>query len=178
MKINVPLSQGYRGKGSRFPGRDQEIIRMLNLGNTLQKVGDKYGITRERVRQIYFKFVGKSNSLSKRENRRIAMEAEQKKTAFVCQICGKDITYKERKGAQRFCKECFPGVRRFNHEPRVGFTVICSGCGIKFSPTRSQYGRTQLYKDSKYTGRMFHNIDCFHKFMVGRKRGGTLQNKK
>jgi Sigma-70, region 4 len=39
--------------GGRTPERDKIIWLMVQSGKTLKAVGDEYGLTRERVRQIY-----------------------------------------------------------------------------------------------------------------------------
>lgn len=41
----------WRGKKPN-PERDNEIVRLRKEGWTLQKIGDKFNLTRERVRQI------------------------------------------------------------------------------------------------------------------------------
>lgn len=54
-----------------LPKRDKEIVMLRSDGYTLQEVGDKLGITRERVRQIAKKRVGelrvKAEALGLRE---------------------------------------------------------------------------------------------------------------
>lgn len=50
------LSSNYRGDNAlsskEMMKRDKDIVRKRKKGMTLQAIGDEYGITRERVRQI------------------------------------------------------------------------------------------------------------------------------
>ena len=52
----TPKEHGYRilfPKNASLIQRNEEIYEKRSKGETLQSIGDKYGISRERVRQIY-----------------------------------------------------------------------------------------------------------------------------
>lgn len=58
-RFGIPLMQLRRGRKLGAPDARSEEMRLLYIaGQTLQVIGDKFGITRERVRQILTKHYG------------------------------------------------------------------------------------------------------------------------
>ncbi len=89
--------------------RNKEIIQLIKEGKTYQEIGEKFGITRQRVQQI-----------AKRE--RIKKKREKK---YRCIICGKPI-----KAQRKYCDECRENIKK----P----VFICLNCGKPFRRYLSQ----------------------------------------
>jgi hypothetical protein len=76
-----------------YPDRDAEIVRRLSEGETLQTVGDRFGISRERVRQIA-KAAGldvPTLRAAQKKGRAEKRQAERDAATItaVCKVCGK-----------------------------------------------------------------------------------------
>jgi len=91
---------------------------------TLQEIGDIYGITRERVRQILRREgIEKPRAIGekwKREIKEHQLEAQQK---GICPICGKKKTY-----TAKTCRECYWKDRNNDKKwvTRSGYVKIAS----------------------------------------------------
>lgn len=124
--------------------RNKVIVQQLDSGNyTLQSIGTKYGLTRERIRQIY-------NANSKKHysgvlcRRRDERSKKMKKISeeilnlikFKCVACGKSVTYAEGKYKRIFCVSCKLIVRK-NRNPKV--ICKCETCGKNFHPFRNAF---------------------------------------
>jgi hypothetical protein len=96
------------------PDRTLEIIRQFNDGWTLQKTGDFWGLSRERVRQLLKRAGANTPELkeSRREKRRKARCTSKK-----CEICGSMYSGK---AIQRKCDNCknlrLPTPQRYTDE--------------------------------------------------------------
>lgn len=117
--------------------RSKKMLARFNEGLTLQKMGDEFGITRERVRQILKKFTGE-NVASKRivERKRIREEAREKKgrtVKFICRRCLKPMTYGEAKRQRFFCSPLCE--KKYWTTARIGRSK-CDYCGGMYSPYR------------------------------------------
>jgi hypothetical protein len=80
-----------RRQGPADPARDVEILRLYrDKGLTLEQVGGRYGLTRERVRQI----VARLDPQAKATRTRILAEHERDRRlaeAHPCRVCGKPV---------------------------------------------------------------------------------------
>lgn len=146
--------------------RNVEIVDLVSSGEyTLQEVGDMYNLSRERIRQLYFKVTRKSHT----DIRRIVQERkkQQKKflkdetVKFVCLGCGKKVKNKEAQRKRTFCNECFYLYRVRHKDPTV--ILQCIVCGNQFHPYRNW-----LFVGSS----LFNSRKCFGKLLEekGRKR--------
>ena len=147
--------------------RDREIIEALDSGEvTLQQVGDRYGITRERVRQIYKRETGasaKDNRLSLLRKKRAEEHVQKlKESEYDCSACGDHViptTLKRNQpGDRRLCEKCRHILKVEGRDP---FTLVeCLWCKVSFHPNR-MYGRLAM-QDPKYCSREHWVLDKRH----------------
>jgi transcription elongation factor Elf1 len=104
---------------------------------TLQAVGDKFGITRERVRQILDRASSPTRHYIK------------PKTLYTCLNCGKETTYK----IGLCSREC---RYQYNMIP-----LVCDNCGVVFHRKKSLAIR---HNTGRYKGKVFCNRDCMHRY--------------
>jgi DNA-binding CsgD family transcriptional regulator len=115
--------------------RNIEILALYHKGLTYQKIGDIYGLTRERIRQLLNKILGKKPD---RLQERVAEKALVKKThaetvKFLCRKCNKPVTYGEAGGKGVFCSDkC---RRLYRNTERQGVDK-CDYCGKVYHPYR------------------------------------------
>ena len=119
---------------------DGNLIIQAKVNNpcaTLEQVGSKFGITRERVRQI-LKRAGTSTT---RYNYRAKM---------TCPRCGQ-----KKYSASNYCPKCYRGLHNV--------TLQCINCGTYFERNQSQF----LYQvnNPRYKGHFFCNRKCLGKYI-------------
>lgn len=136
---------------SVLDARNKVMIEAINSGQSSVRMAHVYGISRERVAQLYFKLTGKSLRQLKMEK---FMEIERRRIEELgnrkCIRCGKSIIHsKRRKFCGSYCRNKTYSIRRDQ-----GKKVKCFGCGVVFSP----YYTT---KYSKRTVHHFHNQKCY-----------------
>jgi DNA-directed RNA polymerase subunit RPC12/RpoP len=125
---------GKLGFAPEFIERNNEIMAMASYGTfTLQQIGDEFGLTRERVRQIW---VGLANQ-SWKELRHKAREDRRNKlldrTKFLCRACGKKVTYRE-PYRRWLCAKCWGIIKIEQRDPYT--TLACDYCSLQFHPLR------------------------------------------
>lgn len=135
--------------------RNRKLVSLVEKGLPVTKLGKLFGISRERVCQLYFSDTGMSVRELRTRKRLEAIEAAQPEPK-VCVVCGVTL-FSGRRYCSKEHRNEFYGDRRSNRK------VTCSGCGVKFHP----------YYTAKYTGskRHYHNLACYH------KNGGKYGNK-
>lgn len=121
---------------------------MLNTGKySLEEVGEEFGITRERARQIYKKDTGKSSRKKHQEFmaqrthlcKLKAVREKRKHVRFLCKECGKPVTEVDDKRLLSVCSSCSRKYRKLQRDPnRVD---ECWYCHIKFHPYRNGVGQ-------------------------------------
>lgn len=92
---------------TRDDSRNKSLIEMFNgTDKTLQEIGDFFGITRERVRQIVSRGIAKEDHKEATKNRR---DKRVKYDSGICKGCGKEFNYRIISGKKRvYCsKGCF-----------------------------------------------------------------------
>ena len=114
---------------------------MLGTGNfTLQQVGEKYNITRERVRQLYRVTAKKPYTSLLEKLRRIQRkqkhreeEARKNTISFCWRDCNQPVTEAESHPHQKIiCRNCYQTYRKELRSWRVNKT--CKYCGKTFHP--------------------------------------------
>ena len=71
--------------------RNKEIIQLIKEGKTYQEIGERFGISRQRVQQI-----AKKEGIKK-----------ERKKKYKCMICGKPI-----KAQRKYCNTCRENLKR------------------------------------------------------------------
>lgn len=123
--------------------RNKTIIEKLDSGRyTLKRLGEEYGITRERVRQIYKREMGRSHHEKRSEFLkhqshlyRLRIIREKKKhVRFLCKECGKPVTEIDDKRLIATCRSCSRKYRKTERIPEK--ITICLFCHKEFHPYR------------------------------------------
>ncbi len=114
---------------------------MLEKGSTLEEVGGKYNITRERVRQLYqactkhpYTELVRKRIQIKKIRKDEELKKQKKIVVFYCRDCSKPVRYLEEKHShqQIICRSCW---KQWRAEGRAWDKVnICEKCGKKFHP--------------------------------------------
>lgn len=124
--------------------RNREMATMLETGNfTLQQVGEKYNISRERVRQLYRVIAKKPYTTLLAKRRRIQrrikiIEEETRKNtvSFYCRDCNQPVPLSEAHYHQKIiCRNCYQKYQRELRSWRI--TRSCKQCGKTFHPYTS-----------------------------------------
>lgn len=121
------------------PENYRDLMKMANENKyTLQQLGDVFGITRERVRQIYKKLTGKSYGVERRKKilslSDIAAQQNLKRLEEpkICPACKKE--YFPRTLHQKMCLDCRLLIKG-NRDPYTW--CKCLYCGKDFHPIRT-----------------------------------------
>jgi hypothetical protein len=152
--------------------RDKRINTLLDSGMfTLQQLGDRYGLTRERIRQIGQRtYIERMARLKKEKNERYLKWLTE--TRYKCNACHTKVTNKEAKETHSFglCRRCKIILKVQQRDP---YTLLkCNNCKIKYHPFRVRRYQGNFKKN-------FHNMGCYMNYrlrMVGineRKYGDT-----
>lgn len=116
--------------------RNEEIITKLKTGNyTLVQLGKEYGISRERIRQIYKRATGERFRVGiiKRAEIREQQKSDRLQTIKMnCAGCQKPVTYQEGRGKKMYCIVC--NDLRMNKNRDMKVKKICRNCNKTFSP--------------------------------------------
>lgn len=151
--------------------RERQIVFLMNTGLfTLERVGKLYGISRERIRQIYKKKIGTSH-IEKRDRLfqpQIQKEIKKllKSVKFHCVACKKPVTYEKARNSYSLCKNCRKIQVIEQRNPYI--TLICTKCGKSYHPLRNYlYFPLNKIKHEKWGN--FHSTRCYLKFKKGRK---------
>ena len=132
--------------------RNATMRELRSQGLTLQEIGEKYGITRERVRQIC-----------------VGVEKPKKELPVkTCGVCGKQFSHKHRK----YCSDECSGeaIGASNRRPDSKWSrhgkvkLTCAGCNVEFE--RSNYidniGKTsRRLKGITDSGLRFCSRECY-----------------
>ena len=115
------------GRGVEKTDRNRQICALRQKGLTLQEIADRYGVSRERIRQITSRFF-------------IPVPERKLPEVVTDRCCQCKKQYERKRGRPRkFCsKEC--RRRSQSHKPYSHFGIVklkCDGCGVAFQ--RSSY---------------------------------------
>ena len=124
--------------------RNKEMVNLLKTGEfTLQQVGEKYGISRERVRQLYkvttkkpYTTLVEKKQRNRRKTRMIEVETRKHTVSFYCRDCNQPVFGSEYHPHQKIiCKNCYMGYKK---ELRIWNRInTCTQCEKPFHPYRS-----------------------------------------
>ncbi len=149
----------------RKPDRNSKIVEKLNndVFLTYEEVGYPLGLTRERVRQIYKRAVGKEGIKVRLEQRKKLKKGNdefvewinENTKKFDCHACGRSVTYKEAGYKHYLCPECSYILKEEQRNPYI--TNVCLTCGNEYHPFRnaphSKYCSHECYLNSGNVGR-------------------------
>ena len=129
---------------------------------TLQEIGEKYGISRERVRQVWKRAKGygfDAHRLRLKHLWELSHEEHLKEIKFVCTGCEKPITFKEGFHKSKYCNDCRILYTTINID--LSRWHICKTCGIKFRPkVRFAHHRNPKTYHGRYRG-YFCSKKCY-----------------
>jgi transcriptional regulator with XRE-family HTH domain len=98
------------------PRRNEEILDALRKGLTFKEIGEKYGITRQRVQQIAQKIGAPSTIEVRRRIREKRVKAEQdrlrQRPCFVCAKPARSTRVPKRAWERLYCEKCRALVTR------------------------------------------------------------------
>lgn len=132
---------------------------------TLEQMGEKYRVTRERIRQIYKQMTGKKYQLRNEKKREIKAQKREEwldSVSFNCTACGKSVTH--RGAGYKYCNDCWK-IRLSQRNPNLW--KICFQCLIKFHPyyhynsqgvankfcSKECYGRSDLFFTTSHSSK-------------------------
>lgn len=148
--------------------RNKKLIELAKTGeHTLQQIGDKYGITRERVRQIILKKGGTIN-LYREKNRVERIEEIMRlgeEIKFYCKACERPVKYKFSFGLHDLCLICSYIRNVAQRNPFIFRT--CRTCGNLFHPfsNTTSMGRKGEYCHNRcWLKRMFERKAIIRKY--------------
>lgn len=138
--------------------RNNEIVTKMKTGlYTLEQLGEEYGVSRERIRQIYLTQTGETGStyrlLYLRKLQEARKEEKGKQIKFSCAGCGKEATYTEAHHKSKYCVTC----HKIRKEKGIRLTEkkLCYNCGITFSPHANYNSPSQRARG------IYHNHNCY-----------------
>jgi len=146
--------------------RDALIVEFGDKGTkTLSELGEEFGISRERVRQIYFRQTGKpftSRILNVRRIGAAVREGARRRleTSKPVKCAGCRKPYQRYDFRQRYCTDC-QTIRRNQRDPRI--TLRCFNCKKDFHPllnavyslqNRAKFCTIACYTSSSYYRQM------------------------
>ena len=166
---------------NKFAERRIEMAMLTRQGWTLQKIADKYGITKQAVSLLLKKAASKDGQIvvkMKKSNNKIEKNVifvrRCKENINTCGICGKKFD-----GKRKTCgKDCLKKL----HESKVGgdwsrvekINLTCSYCSKEFSRTKYIHkvvSTTKGNADNNYCSRV-----CYHKSREGLVQGSIFGN--
>ena len=116
------------------------VSSLLTGAYTLEEIGEKYGITRERVRQIFKRKTGLPYYHRKLESQKARVEAYKKEMEaikFYCTICDEPVKRKDSGSLMNHCPECWVKREKIGNLRDIKTTFICDECGDSFHPYRN-----------------------------------------
>jgi transposase-like protein len=160
-KAGAKSGYGHLGRkqiSSPVAARNKAIRELREEGHTLIQIGELYGITRERVRQLCK-----------------GIDPPDLRSRSNCCVCGVEfVGYR----SKYCCGECRKkGQTELHRQKNSKFSkhatvkLVCTGCGIKFERTNRLEGIAECGRMSKGredSGRRFCSKECYYKKAFGR----------
>ncbi len=118
------------GRGIKWSARNRQICALRKKGLILQEIADRYGVSRERIRQITSRFFIP------------VPERPKLPEAVTDRCCHCKKQYERKRGSTR--KFCSNACRRLSqiHKPFSRFRMVklkCDGCGVAFQRSSRLY---------------------------------------
>lgn len=160
----------------RIDARSKEIVSLLETGRyTLQEVGGIYGISRERIRQIYKKSTGESSnhrSIYLKEKGIMDRILRSQQVKLLCAGCGIKVRYREGANKKKYCPACsYLSV----HKARaMSKTRICLNCSNPFHPASNWRFPSQRAR-AAFCGNLCY-YDCKHQAKLLREYYQGISN--
>jgi len=136
LRKKCPNCGFYLQKISRKLRKEKQrktIVSLMETGEfTLREVGEVFGITRERVRQVYFEETGKRAAPLRKARTRRKIKERLNEIRFHCRGCGKPVKRKDGYRKWWYCKECSRIMMAKRRDIRV--VRYCKMCGASFYP--------------------------------------------
>jgi len=173
-------------KETKIEEREWIILKDYRAGRTLQEIGDKFDLSRERIRQIVNKLLRSEANNKEKEgyeiefdeylnaakiihkNLRVARKTKKKPVKekrwsrfyIKCRGCGTTITPHVSLG---YCERCVGNYRGGAREKEIlKLGAACNRCGLSREEARKKYGR-DLYLSDFGSGHMLLCRGCFMK---------------
>lgn len=149
--IKLALDRENPVTDESFEDRDTKIVEMIMNGFTLQEAGDKFGISRERARQIFKTTTGGAVGGYRLEQARAdVIRSTRHRVEKACELCGKtfevpDIWAERTKYCSEKCKREMLLYR--NYEMRV-----CKNCGVNYLTPRRGSERKEVFCGKRCQG--------------------------
>ncbi len=144
------------------------IIESLNAGtSTMSKLAKMFGVSRQRISEIYHKTIGQKQGYYKKQKEVIAKQKLEKhltEIKFYCAACHIPVTYRDAGNRSKYCAECHRQNRVLGRD--LNIDLACAECGKRFHPYRSK--RTLHNFCSK---KCFHQSRIKDKFAYAQKMG-------
>lgn len=150
--------ENYRGNLKR----NLKIVALADTGKyTLEELGQKFGLTRERIRQIYKAMTGLHYRVRIDKNkvkRVVEKKVKMNQVVYNCVGCGIPVKRKYRHG--KYCDYChiLSSIRRRS----LLKTFVCVFCGEKYHPIYNYKSPSIMKK--KTIGNCFCSMDCYSKY--------------
>lgn len=149
--------------------RQTNIVEMIEGGNTLQEVGTKLNLSRERVRQIYKRQTGHgTQSFRDIQNERLKIEK-------ICEYCSS--IFRTKLDSQTYCSYICRNEAAFY---RHNALKICKTCNLGYlTPAKrpATYCSQQCY--GRYIGKTFGIKQKYSdEYLINLLRDWTIKNKR
>ena len=119
--IYRPPEERHRGNTSPNEGRDKYILQAYKSGKTLDEIGKRIGVTRERIRQIVSRSVhGQELEEIKKKSAAIRHKAMLENRKHKCEMCTNIIATKNTRFCSRECLGAARKQRRINKLKELG----------------------------------------------------------
>lgn len=129
--------------------RKRNIVEMLlTTKRSLDEVGKAFGVSRQRVSQIYYEETGEMYQPIRRQIEADKKEAELNAIAFHCKGCNKPVPNRDRRRIDghlesnllKYCRDCSEIIMT-THARKLGEWRICEECGNPFEAYYSGVNR-------------------------------------
>ncbi len=127
----------YQKKMKEYEVRNLQIVTYLLTGvYTLKQMGDKYNVSKERIRQIFLRETGLPfypRRVLAQKKRIKAWRKQMNEIAYYCKYCKKPVKYAEKSSGTLYCLKCRIKRRRGMLRDN-STTFICTMCKKKYHP--------------------------------------------
>ena len=146
--------------------RTDEMIVLHLAGETLSQIGDKFGVTRERVRQLLARRGYSSKTAPERP--------KKPRKVYELKCCGCEKVFESNRKMKYCSDDCrYPNTISSRHKFQK-FT--CSGCGCEFERSEYLININKNNKNRSGTNNTYCNRECYLKYNpFGRQRKSVVE---